>query len=510
MQFRFRRTFADPLGVRLAFSLLAVALALIFLPAPRAQAGLVTPFIVGGSTVSSATELPYQAQVIIRPPGAGYYYLCGGSLIAPDLVATAAHCLQDDNGAQYAASTFTVTVGQLNLPASGGQTRGVARAIPHPSFTGAPSYRYDAAMLQLASPVTLGSTVALLPVGPANESLPTSTNLQVSGWGTTAAVPANASPSYNYGPSSPTLRKVTVPISTACAAHSGYQDPDTQLCAGTTSKDACEGDSGGPLTSPAGGVHLVGIVSSGNGCASTYPGIYTRVGKDSIRAFLLAPLAPLNLSAPAVQGSAVVGQTVSCATGSWAGATALDQRFLVSGREVVPFGGTSYLLTAADLGQTVTCQVRGSSAGGTATADSPAIGPVVPAPVAAPPVTPPAVQPITPVITAPATSVRSASCKKGICVVNVTVASTAPGTVAISLRAKAETRKRTHCGSGKRRRACTRTVIRTLVVKRRTARTFRITTTRLEPGKVTFRLVATDAQGRRQPKATTLVRLTHR
>merc|ERR1712013_192700 len=42
--------------------------------------------------------------------------------------------------------------------------------------------------------------------------------------------------------------------------------------------DTCQGDSGGPLTVPENGKYtLVGVVSYGWGCASSTPGIYTRV-----------------------------------------------------------------------------------------------------------------------------------------------------------------------------------------------------------------------------------------
>ena len=60
----------------------------------------------------------------------------------------------------------------------------------------------------------------------------------------------------------------------------GEVQPD-MLCAGGDGKDACYGDSGGPLIVPGADISqdkLVGIVSWGRGCADTrFPGVYTRM-----------------------------------------------------------------------------------------------------------------------------------------------------------------------------------------------------------------------------------------
>lgn len=53
----------------------------------------------------------------------------------------------------------------------------------------------------------------------------------------------------------------------------------SHLCAGEMGKDACGGDSGGPLMYMRNGVYeVVGVVSFGpTSCGSSLPGVYTKV-----------------------------------------------------------------------------------------------------------------------------------------------------------------------------------------------------------------------------------------
>jgi len=81
------------------------------------------------------------------------------------------------------------------------------------------------------------------------------------------------------GSLSDVLMKVTVPVVSDedCRKAYGHDDIlDTMLCAGLEQggRDACTGDSGGPLMC---GSQLSGVVSWGHYCAEAgYPGIYTQ------------------------------------------------------------------------------------------------------------------------------------------------------------------------------------------------------------------------------------------
>lgn len=89
---------------------------------------------------------------------------------------------------------------------------------------------------------------------------------------------------------------------------------------------------------------------------------------------------PANTVAPAITGAAAPGQTLTCATGTWTGDGTLAYTYQwLRGTAQVATGST-YVVTAADIGQSLTCTVTANSAyGGSSTASSPMTVPVPPA-----------------------------------------------------------------------------------------------------------------------------------
>lgn len=215
------------------------------------------PRIVGGSAASSNE---YKFAVSLSERGS---HFCGGSLIARNVVLSAAHC----NGGSYDA-----TVGINKLNQGGGQTSGMRKEIIHPDYNKAADTDADYMIVILDNPLNLDSKVGL--IKPSKSAPGVGSRVTAMGWGETNP---------QRGLSS-VLMEVNVDVisNSECDRSSDgqidYKNQITQnmLCAKANNKDSCQGDSGGPLI--AGNGDLVGIVSWGIGCADrNFPGVYAKV-----------------------------------------------------------------------------------------------------------------------------------------------------------------------------------------------------------------------------------------
>jgi secreted trypsin-like serine protease len=237
------------------------------------------PRIVNGQPAVDG-QFPWQVGLFIdadlTPGGSGS--ICGGSLIEPNWVLTAAHCVVD-SGTVAAPAQLTVFAGELDQLSAGdtGQQLGVTSVIVHPGYDASVSDDNDIALLELSSAATLNSvvdTIALASGGALEAGGVTAT---VSGWGTTSS----------GGSTSPTLLYAPVDTWTNVDCSTPYPGTITanMLCAGgapANTTDSCQGDSGGPLAVEAQtyGWTLIGVVSFGNGCAlPNVPGVYARVSQ---------------------------------------------------------------------------------------------------------------------------------------------------------------------------------------------------------------------------------------
>lgn len=280
--------------VRRISAILAVLTVLVALAAlPRtapAETADVGARIVGGSP-AAAGSWPSFAELLVRV-GANTY-LCGGSLITPTVVLTAAHCV---NGATAASSTARIGITTINT----GTAITWRRATMHPSFD-ATTLDHDIALVELAS-ASAAPTMSLIPPS-ADALLNPGTMLSVAGFGKTST----------GGSISSTLLEVSIPLvaNTTCQTSyntAGYfYDTTNMLCAGTDSEDSCNGDSGGALTLTVGSVkYATGLVSWGpnTGCATPgLYGVYTRL--PAFREWVAVQLASPTITAVRNAGTTV-------------------------------------------------------------------------------------------------------------------------------------------------------------------------------------------------------------
>jgi secreted trypsin-like serine protease len=245
------------------------------------------PQIVGGSetTISSA---PYIVQLWYqdaRNPDYVLFY-CAGTLIAPNKVLTAAHCVHGFDWVHKGE----VDGGVSTLSATNYKWALVKRQWVNPAYN-KNTLNNDIAILTLAKPLSLG--IAPIAMGTDTALYKAGTKATVFGWGTTTSAPAAPSD---------VLKKATLPIQADSTCDQALRDPvegdffvnGHMICAGppgtgddATTTSTCPGDSGGPLVVSG---KVVGIVSWGIGIqdpntgewikncgvAGTYP-VFTKV-----------------------------------------------------------------------------------------------------------------------------------------------------------------------------------------------------------------------------------------
>jgi len=223
---------------------------------------------ITGGTDALIADFPWQVYLI-----AGNYR-CGASIIAPGWVLTAAHCTETDNGVSIPASQMSIVAGADNPTSSTQGTRYlISEVIVHPDYNGS-TLNNDIALLRVNGIIENANAIPIKLVSSADVAEGATTPgvmSWVTGWGLTSVSP-------NIFPTK--LQKVQLPIVTNTQAATVWSSiPPTDMMAGylNGNKDACNGDSGGPLAVPVLGEYkLAGIVSWGSSACNTY-GAYTRV-----------------------------------------------------------------------------------------------------------------------------------------------------------------------------------------------------------------------------------------
>lgn len=252
-----------------------------------------TEMIVGGEPAAQG-KYPWQVRLYeTMDDDVGF---CGGSIIAPQWVLTAAHCLVD---------TDSVVVGFGDVDRT--QTTKIVseKIIVHPAYL--EGKKADLGLIKLSRPIPDAPAVPLADPASAPALLHPGVKATVTGWGAIWDFQAfNSAMDVMAGrrrlserrllkdeelQAPRKLHEVDIEVIDPAECKAVYDSlqvsaftvGDTEICATGPrgGKDSCFGDSGGPLVVPAKngkGYVQVGIVSWGPQCGNPlFPGVYTRV-----------------------------------------------------------------------------------------------------------------------------------------------------------------------------------------------------------------------------------------
>jgi len=198
---------------------------------------------------------------------------CGGTIICPRFVITAAHCVQP------VPEKIVAGVHDWSKAEPTQSHHKIKAVYVHPEFFAGVSYLiYDLALIELADPIKMRpeARAAFLPDG--SESFQSVPRFIASGWGRRNLTDGG----------SKVLRSVTIPWVPDVKCHKAYPQTKDVICAGdfeTGAIGGCKGDSGSPLSfldPRTYQVKVVGLTSFGeNDCVTpNYPGVYSDIAKQ--------------------------------------------------------------------------------------------------------------------------------------------------------------------------------------------------------------------------------------
>jgi len=217
--------------------------------------------IVGGCQVEPNT-FPWQVGLHFK----GTTSICGGTILCPKFILTAAHCIDDCEGAScqpnscsITSRTMEVSVGQHDYKTADGERYEVKNIIPHPNwaFDCDKTFDDDFAILELVNEIGLKAekgtkAAAVYLPDPSDPPLTRAANLVVSGWGLGYKIDDYYGDDRDLVCSFEKLNAVKLSqIENGCDKLASFNE-DKMICVASKdypdkpNKGPCSGDSGGP------------------------------------------------------------------------------------------------------------------------------------------------------------------------------------------------------------------------------------------------------------------------
>lgn len=322
-----------------------------------------TTRVVGGTQAQAGAPFSSLAYLTVLKRD-GQSTACSGTVVAPAVVLTAAHCVTDADGTPVVADGVQVATGRLaRADDASGQLLTVSRLLPHPGYDHV-TMRNDVALVLLSS-TTTAPPIAL---GAADDAT-AGTRTAIAGWGATSGQDATPSPVLMTAPT-------TLLGDDACNRLLGSEyDAATMLCAADEpayAASTCRGDSGGPLLAhrPDGSDVQIGVTSWGTTtCDPRVPQAFARV--SSLAGWLGAQLAAAPVPAQQTPPSGI--GTAASSTGEPRGgapapgarsarATAATYRGTTRQRRAIVLTIAGGSVTSVRVGYRIRCQ-RATAAG---------------------------------------------------------------------------------------------------------------------------------------------------